>query len=166
MKCPACGKQMVEEDFGGVRVDVCRNGCHGIWFDWMELVQLDEKHEGAGQALQEALDTPFAPNENRGRIDCPKCGLPMFQHVYKRTHTVTVDECPKCAGFFLDAGELNVLRETYRNDAEDAAFVESITSLVPEYGAAQAELKQDAARIEQRRKALGKMGLLFRRRMI
>ena len=35
-----------EEDFGGVKVQVCRDGCKGIWFDWGELAKLDEKNEG------------------------------------------------------------------------------------------------------------------------
>ena len=34
MNCPICKKEMVEEDFGGVVIDVCKNGCKGIWFDW------------------------------------------------------------------------------------------------------------------------------------
>jgi hypothetical protein len=46
MNCPVCSKAMVEKDFGGVRVDVCQDGCKGIWFDWMELIKLDEQNEG------------------------------------------------------------------------------------------------------------------------
>jgi len=48
MNCPVCEKPMVAEDFGGVQVDACRDGCKGIWFDWLELVRLDENHEGFG----------------------------------------------------------------------------------------------------------------------
>ena len=45
MNCPVCGKEMVSEDFG-VNVDVCENGCKGIWFDWGKLAKLDQKNEG------------------------------------------------------------------------------------------------------------------------
>ena len=48
MKCPVCGKEMVEKDFG-VEVHVCENGCKGIWFDRGALAKLDEKNESEGQ---------------------------------------------------------------------------------------------------------------------
>ena len=51
MKCPVCSKEMVTENFG-VSVDVCENGCKGIWFDQRKLVMLDEKNEGLGAALE------------------------------------------------------------------------------------------------------------------
>ena len=53
MKCPVCGKEMVQENFG-VNVDVCENGCKGIWFDQGELRMLDENNEGLGAALENA----------------------------------------------------------------------------------------------------------------
>ena len=57
MDCPACGKSMIEESFGDVQVDVCKSGCKGIWFDWGELKELDESHEGVGKAIEEALSS-------------------------------------------------------------------------------------------------------------
>ncbi|UCD57386.1 MAG: zf-TFIIB domain-containing protein, partial [Candidatus Hydrogenedentota bacterium] len=113
MKCPLCKKEMVEEDFGGVKVDVCVIGCRGMWFDWFELSQLDDKHEGFGNALKEALDYPRVKDERRGEINCPKCGIPMLRHKYESAKEVNVDECYGCGGIFLDSGELKVIRDTH-----------------------------------------------------
>ncbi len=136
MNCPVCSNEMIEKDFGGVLVDVCENGCKGMWFDWMELGKLDEQHEGAGRALEEALESPRVNDNDRGQINCPKCGKPMHIHKYKRAKAVNIDECYLCGGFFLDSGELMLIRETFMTDAEHAEYVEQLiasTPGVPEY---------------------------------
>jgi len=140
MKCPVCSKEMVEQDFG-VKVDVCKNGCKGIWFDHGELVKLDEKNEGLGQALKEALHYPRANDENRGRLLCPKCGIPMQTHKYKRSKEVNVDECYSCGGFFLDSGELTEIRDTYMSDEEVHAYMKKIIDAAPAYQKKKAALE-------------------------
>ena len=117
---------MVEEDFGKVRVDVCKNGCKGIWFDWGELKELNESHEGIGKALEEALNSPRTPDADRGPLKCPKCGIPMQTHKYKSAKEVTVDECYACGGFFLDSGELKQIRDHYMDDHERDAYVQHL----------------------------------------
>ena len=59
MICPNCGKEMVEKDFSGVIVDVCENGCHGLWFDNFEIEKLDEHSEGDGEELSKVLEKPM-----------------------------------------------------------------------------------------------------------
>jgi len=122
---------MVEEDFGGVLVDVCKNGCKGIWFDWRELKNLDENHEGVGQALEEALESPRLNNADRGPLNCPKCGLKMREHKYKNAKEVNVDECYACGGFFLDSGELKQTRDSYMNEDEREVYVQRLISETP-----------------------------------
>src|SRR6185312_14840058 len=119
MKCPVCQKNMSEQDFGGVKVDVCRDGCKGIWFDCFELSKLDEKNEGVGNALQEALHYPRVNDENRGNLTCPKCEKSMHRHLYKSDKEVNVDECYNCGGFFLDSGELTEIREHHMSEQEE-----------------------------------------------
>jgi len=122
---------MVEEDFGGVLVDVCKNGCKGIWFDWRELKNLDENHEGVGQALEEALESPRLNNADRGPLNCPKCGLKMREHKYKNAKEVNVDECYACGGFFLDSGELKQMRDGYMSEDEREVYVQRLISETP-----------------------------------
>jgi Zn-finger nucleic acid-binding protein len=152
MKCPVCSQEMVAEDFGGAVVDVCRNGCKGIWFDHGELVKLDEKSEGLGQALQEALNYPRANEGQRGQLPCPKCGIPMQIHKYKRSKEVNVDECYICGSFFLDSGEITEIRDTYMSDEEVEAYLKKLIEGIPAY----IKEKADLAAIQRRNEAIGK----------
>ncbi|MFH1489242.1 MAG: zf-TFIIB domain-containing protein, partial [Pseudomonadota bacterium] len=61
MDCPYCGKEMKEEDFGGAGIDVCREGCRGLWFEAFELKKLDKQDGGQGRGLEAALREPLAP---------------------------------------------------------------------------------------------------------
>ena len=151
MKCPVCSKEMVEQDFG-IKVDVCKKGCKGIWFDHGELVNLDEKNEGLGEALKEALNYPRANEGGRGQLLCPKCGIPMQIHKYNRSKEVNVDECYNCGAFFLDSGELTEIRDTYMSDEEVAAFMKKIIDAVPEYQLAKADMERLERRAEATRK--------------
>ena len=133
MNCPACGKAMVETDFGGANVDVCKNGCKGIWFDWGELNKLDENNEGLGKALKEALQSPRKNDSKRPQLKCPKCGIPMRTHKYKSNKQVNVDECYGCGGFFLDSGELCQIRENFMSENERDAYVQTLLEDDPKW---------------------------------
>ena len=160
MNCPVCEKSMVEEDFGGVQVDVCRDGCKGIWFDWLELVRLDENSEGAGAALEEALKSPRINDADRPQLNCPKCGMPMQTHKYKSAKEVTVDECDGCGGVFLDSGELLEVRDNCMTEEEEQAYVHKLLEEFPEM---QAMNEAEAAEKNRQRQAAGfKLARLLR----
>jgi len=152
MKCPVCSKEMTEEDFGGVLVDVCEGGCKGIWFDWVELIKLDEENEGFGDALQQACNHPRVNDENRKKIACPKCGVPMHIHKYQSSKQVNVDECYACGGFFLDSGELQVVRDTHMSEQEREEYCQSLLKGIPDYQQA----KQDLEKMKTRNEAIRK----------
>ena len=152
MQCSVCQKEMVEEDFGGVKVDACKNGCKGIWFDWFELSKLDEKNEGFGNALKEALEFPRVNNESRGKINCPKCGIPMHVHKYQSAKEINVDECYACSGFFLDAGELTVIRDSFMSEAEEEEYFQKLLTGIPEYKNAREDLEKEKIRAAALRK--------------
>jgi uncharacterized protein len=133
MKCPVCSKEMVSENFGDATVQVCENGCKGIWFDHGELAMLDAKDKGSGAALEAALRSPRNNDGKRGQIACPQCGLLMHSHKYIRDKEVNVDECYKCGGFFLDSGELTEIRDNYMNDAEVNAYMQKMIAAAPSY---------------------------------
>ena len=141
MKCPVCSKEMVVQDLS-IKVDVCKNGCKGIWFDRGELERLDEHDEGLGEALKEALNYPRANDGNREQIICPKCNIPMQIHKYKRSKEVNVDECYNCGSFFLDSGELTEVRDTYMSDEEVRAYMKKLTNEVPAYQKKKANLEK------------------------
>lgn len=148
MKCPVCSQEMVQEDFGGVKVDVCLYGCKGIWLDWMELQKIDEKNEGLGNALKEALNYPRANDGSRGAINCPKCGIPMHAHQYESSKEANVDECYNCGGFFLDSGELRTIRETFMSEEEEEKYAQKLLNEIPDYQEAQDDLTKQELRAE------------------
>ena len=148
MKCPVCDKEMVVKDFGGVNVDVCENGCKGIWFDQDELRMLDENNEGLGAALDAALHDPRANDAQRGQLICPKCSIPMHAHRFERAQEVNVDECYSCGGFFLDSGELAEIRDHYMSDAQVKEYVDKIVNAVPGYTQEQQDLAAGEKRLD------------------
>ena len=48
------------------------------------------------------------------RLKCPKCGGDLEE---RDMHDVKVDVCTQCSGVWLDAGELELLRQTERGGA-------------------------------------------------
>jgi Zn-finger nucleic acid-binding protein len=147
---------MVEEDFGKVHVDVCKNGCKGIWFDWGELTRLNESHEGLGKAMEEALNNPRVIDDHRGPLKCPKCGINMQTHKYSGAKEVAVDECYGCGGFFLDSGELQLIRDHYMDDNERDAYVRQLLDEAP--------IEERTERAKLRASACRTLGGLFSRR--
>jgi len=156
MNCPVCANLMVEEDFGGMQVDVCKNGCKGIWFDWGELKELDENSKAVGRALEEALNSPRVNDANRGPLNCPKCSIPMHAHKYSHAKEVNVDECYACGGFFLDSGELKAIRQTRMSEEERDAYVQKLISGAP--------LKAGSGNVRVRTSACQKFGDILSRR--
>jgi len=137
LKCPACGHPLAKHQVDGLVVDVCRNGCGGVWFDNGEILEVDDREELAGRAL-ETIEQRWAHAVNRKRKRvCPRCdGIWMVKHSFAPGREVEVDECPGCGGLWLDAGELKAIRGTFK-DCDERRRVETALS------------KAMAARIDQ-----------------
>jgi Zn-finger nucleic acid-binding protein len=118
MKCPACGHLLTPLAVSGLTVDACQNGCAGIWFDRAELRSFDEPFEAAGKALVDRVGQPRVTVDLTERRRCPKCpDSVLMRHFFSAKKTVSVDECPTCAGIWLDAGELEQIRSEYESEA-------------------------------------------------
>ena len=119
MICPACSSEMNEFEAGGIKVDACTHGCGGIWFDQLELMKFDEVHEAAGEELlniERHSDLTVDLNQRR---NCPRCdNMVLMRHFFSPQHQAAVDECPNCAGFWLDPGELATIRSQYETHEE------------------------------------------------
>lgn len=119
MNCPACGQGMRVEKVGGVSVDVCADGCGGLWFDRLELRRLDELHEGDAAGLL-SFGHGKAAHREGARLLCTRCPkqYPMIKRLFHPTIRVEVEECPGCAGHFLDPGELGEIRKGNSSEEE------------------------------------------------
>ena len=119
MKCPACGNPLQEMTVSDVTVDVCKGGCGGIWFDQFEFKKFDEPHESSGEALLEIERDESITINHTKRWKCPKCDdIVMMRHFFSVKKEVEVDECPGCAGFWLDYGELGKIRSLFDTEEE------------------------------------------------
>ncbi len=118
MKCPACDRKLEQVTVSDVTVDICRSGCGGIWFDQFELQKSDEPHEEAGQELLNIRTDSSIKIDRTKRLNCPKCeDAVMMRHFFSVKKEVEVDECPACAGFWLDVGELWPVRSLFPTEA-------------------------------------------------
>ena len=119
MKCPACFNELTEVQVGAVKVDVCHGGCAGIWFDAFELQRLDEAHEVAGEHLVNILRDPQLQVDQVRKRECPRCtGIKLKRQFFSPKIRLEVDHCPNCGGYWLDAGELEKIRQGQRPDAD------------------------------------------------
>lgn len=151
MKCPRTGTELKTVRVGGISVDVSER-CGGVFFDDNELQKFDELHEIRGEVLAEHL-SQFRPPvlDVRERIKCPKCvDVVMMRRYHSPKKILEIDECPKCSGVWLDAGELSTLRATFPSAPEREAFRKQLIAEVeaqPEVVADRRELDQSIARM-------------------
>jgi Zn-finger nucleic acid-binding protein len=108
-------------------LDVCTGGCGGIWFDVFELQKVEAAQQVTGDLeinIPRDLSIQVDP---KARRHCPKCPeVVLMRHFYSKKRSVVVDECPSCAGFWLDAGEL----ESIRHERESLLAEETSKAIV------------------------------------
>lgn len=122
MRCPVCHIELSQMTIANLTVDVCRDGCGGIWFDIYEITRVDEPHEKAGAALEAIKGRALAePADENIVLPCPnqRCaGTALRRHYHSVKKNAHVHECPSCGGVWLDAGELKKLRSEYLSEQE------------------------------------------------
>jgi len=150
MNCPTCKQQLSQISIEDIQLDVCKDGCGGIWFDRFELQKMDESHEFTDENLVELLSknspSSFTTEEKR---NCPKCdGIVMMLNFFSFKKEVKVDHCPKCAGYWLDDGELFAIRNEYKTKKErEQAAIDHFTQM---FDGELVELKKErSAKTEQ-----------------
>ena len=138
VKCPACQKEMVKVFLPseGVNIDMCLNGCGGIYFDNRELAHFDEQHENIDEITKAIEGKTFEKVDENLPRTCPVCGATMVKHYTSAKHEIMIDDCYACGGKFLDNGELQRIRAQY---ATDAASSEDFTKML--YDSMGAKLK-------------------------
>lgn len=104
----------------------CEGGCGGYWIPRATQKQLPDCAPGAGAKL---LSIPRAEGVRTFRDVqhiCPDCGNTMlYRHCFSRKLDLEIDQCAKCAGFWVDVGRLaDILtgdspEETRQRQAED-----------------------------------------------
>jgi len=120
MICPTCNGSLSKINIEGIELDVCKDGCGGIWFDRFELHKMDEPHEFTDENLVDLLaaESNVDPDKTK-RLNCPKCkDVVMMRNFFSVKREIEVDHCPKCAGYWLDEGELFHIRKQFKTEEE------------------------------------------------
>lgn len=117
ISCPACGKKMdkIFDYKANVYIDICTNGCGGIFFDNRELEKFDEIHEDADLILDSLEGKTFQLTDTSQTRVCPVCNVPMVKIGAGKGY-VEIDVCNTCGGKFLDNGELQQIRASIEKD--------------------------------------------------
>jgi Zn-finger nucleic acid-binding protein len=118
MKCPACSRTLTTIKTPNITVEACQDGCGGLWFSPHQLQKVEFQDEKAGAELLNVRKNDSIKINLSAKRNCPTCNVIMMQHFFSPKRSVVVDECPKCAGFWLDAGELANIRSEYHSQAE------------------------------------------------
>ena len=119
IKCPACGEVMEKISISGknFKIDVCTQGCGGIFFDNREFEHFDEQHENIEDILLALEGKTFKnPTIHKHRI-CPNCLATMVTNGTVKSSCI-IDVCYSCGGKFLDGGELEKIRNEFKSEAE------------------------------------------------
>ncbi len=120
IECPACGKRMkkIFVPSAGVNIDICTEGCGGMFFDNREFEKFDEQTENIEEILKEIEGKTFEKVDESEDRFCPACGAKMVKNYSSVKREISVDECYTCGGKFLDNGELRKIRDEYRTAEE------------------------------------------------
>ncbi len=117
--CPACGKEMTKILLpeAGIEVDICLDGCGGMFFDNRELQKVDGPEDNIEKILEAIKNKEFEKVDTSAKRICPLCKVPMVK-LGSETE-VEIDSCNLCGATFLDNGELSKLRELRNKDGEE-----------------------------------------------
>jgi len=109
MKCPACKSPLREKGAGGMTLDVCYGGCGGIWFDASELERVSAR---AAATLHTIWNVPVTNVKLTEPRLCPRCPEQILERKwFSDLKKVEIDQCTKCGGIWLDAGEFSRIHE-------------------------------------------------------
>lgn len=111
--CPACGSEMTKLFVAnkGISIDICANGCGGIYFDNQEIQEFSNPDEDISEIKKLLEGKNFMPvDENQVRV-CPSCKTPMAK---TNALGIQIDTCYKCGGIFLDNGEFELVKSKFK----------------------------------------------------
>ncbi len=93
-------------------LDLCYGGCGGIWFDAAELERVSAR---AASTLHTIWQIPVGKVHLTEPRLCPRCPAQILERKwFSELKKVEIDQCPKCGGVWLDAGEFSRVYEETR----------------------------------------------------
>lgn len=104
IRCPRCDVEMADRPLTlHIRADDCPQ-CGGIWLEHGAL------KEYCRARLSERANPENLRRATRTRLQCPNCGLALFDKPFPPGSGIPIQQCNRCAGIFLDAGRLEQIK--------------------------------------------------------
>lgn len=127
LNCPACGNELTPQTISPLTLHACDGGCGGLWIEWIDSETVE--------ALQSPAPTSFTICKGDQRqtnpalqYRCPQCtNLVMNRHYVRVLDDVLVDECPSCGGIWLNAGEVDEVRDQFTQETPETALDDADT---------------------------------------
>ena len=116
MKCPNDNNEMhqvqITANYGlPLFVNQC-DICGGIWFDATELQRVSAR---AATTLHSIWNVPRASVKLTEPRMCPRCPEQVLEAKwFSDLKQVEIDQCPKCSGIWLDAGEFTRIYDEFK----------------------------------------------------
>ena len=157
MKCPACEKEMskVFVPSEGVNIDICVDGCGGIYFDNREFKYFDEQAEDIDVITKAVEGKEFYSVDETLPRTCPVCGARMVKNFASSKKEVQIDECYSCGGKFLDHEELTKIRDQYETEQERSDDI--MKELYATVGIEIKQLQEENKKLRAKRSPLKKL---------
>ena len=133
INCPACHKPMkkIYLETQKFNVDICLDGCGGIYLDNRETNKIDEKQEDITPILEAVINKQVEKVDVTTKRICPVCGHLMVKNNSSHLGGVQIDECYNCGGKFFDKDELIKFRNEFESEEDRIkAFNEYSKSIV------------------------------------
>jgi len=107
MNCPACNNELQTVEITGVKVQACAGSCGGLWFAWNAIKKLKERNPASGAELLHVERAEGVHTFRNAQHPCPHCiRTLLYRHCFSRLFRYEIDQCAKCAGFWVDVGSL------------------------------------------------------------
>lgn len=112
LECPACHKRLVKVSLQSINVvvDVCLDGCGGIYFNNREMQAVMSSPKAFEEIKKLCEGKEFKKVDETNDRVCPFCGSDMVKNYTSYSKEVQIDECYRCGGKFLDNGELQKIK--------------------------------------------------------
>lgn len=125
MQCPICSEDLLEEVLEpGLYASICEK--HGKWLPAVNYWKwIATQHISYPPKIEPGEFDEVSTMDRHGEKLCSECGIYLARYSIGHGIHFHIDQCPQCAGIWLDSGEWEVLKKKNLHNAIHFMFSES-----------------------------------------